>query len=88
MPSTQCTAINICKGGNECTLSVLNHFFMLNSSFWIRVLIVVIVAVIALSVIPAVFVAIGVPVSGALLTIIRGVIAIIALLVIFGSWKG
>lgn len=60
---------------------------MLNSSFWIRVLIVVIVAVIALSVIPAVFVAIGVPVSAALLTIIRGVIAIIALLVIFGGWK-
>ncbi len=60
---------------------------MFNASFWVRVLIVVIVAIIALSVIPAVFVAIGVPVSAALLTIIRGVIAIIALIVIFGGWK-
>jgi hypothetical protein len=32
-------------------------------------------------------VAIGVPVSAALLAIIRGVIAIIALIVIFGGWK-
>lgn len=49
---------------------------------------VVVISIIALSVIPAIFVAIGVPLSAALVTIIRGVIAIVALLVIFRGWRG
>ena len=60
---------------------------MFNRSFWIRVLIAVVIAVIALSAIPAIFTLIGVPVSSALITVIRAVVAICALVYIFRGVK-
>lgn len=56
---------------------------MFDSQFWIRVLIAVVVAVIALSAIPAVFTLIGVSVTSSLIVVIRAVIAISALVYIF-----
>lgn len=56
---------------------------MFTSAFFIRCLIAVLVAILALAVIPAVLRLVGFPVNGDVVLIIRAVVAIVALFYIF-----
>jgi len=58
---------------------------MFNKSFWLRLLIAVVVLFVLFAIIPAVFRIIGFPLSPDMLLVIKAVIGILALFYLFGG---
>jgi len=58
---------------------------MFNKSFWLRLLIAVVVLVVLFAIIPAVFRVVGFPLSPDMILIIKAVIGICALFYLFGG---